>query len=199
MASVNKVILVGNLGKDPETRYTPDGAAITNITVATTDTWKTRQVAKRKKPPSGIALRSSAVWPKSPGSTSKKAARFTSRAASARASGRIKKARTATPLKSSPTRCKCLVRARGWAGRVTMMKAVAVAMRAHRHRPALAPPRADRSPQRQKNRLAASTTWTTIFRFDEDKSRSKQRARRTSVLPFKPLHKSGFLLLCDII
>ncbi len=40
MASVNKVILVGNLGRDPETRYSPDGAAITNVSIATTDTWK---------------------------------------------------------------------------------------------------------------------------------------------------------------
>ena len=36
MASVNKVILIGNLGRDPETRYTADGAAITNISIATT-------------------------------------------------------------------------------------------------------------------------------------------------------------------
>jgi len=40
MASVNKVILVGNLGRDPEVRYTPDNNAITNISLATTDTWK---------------------------------------------------------------------------------------------------------------------------------------------------------------
>lgn len=40
MASVNKVILIGNLGADPETRYTTDGAAITNIRIATTDRWK---------------------------------------------------------------------------------------------------------------------------------------------------------------
>ena len=40
MASVNKVILVGNLGRDPETRYMPDGGAITNISIATTSQWK---------------------------------------------------------------------------------------------------------------------------------------------------------------
>src|SRR5512136_2718813 len=40
MASVNKVILIGNLGRDPETRYTADGAAITNITVATSLRYK---------------------------------------------------------------------------------------------------------------------------------------------------------------
>jgi single-strand DNA-binding protein len=40
MASVNKVILIGNLGRDPETRYTADGAAITNITIATSRKYK---------------------------------------------------------------------------------------------------------------------------------------------------------------
>jgi single-strand DNA-binding protein len=40
MASVNKVIIVGNLGRDPETRYLPSGEAVTNISVATTETWK---------------------------------------------------------------------------------------------------------------------------------------------------------------
>lgn len=49
MASVNKVILVGNLGKDPEVRYMPSGEAITNITVATTDTWKDKSGEKQEK------------------------------------------------------------------------------------------------------------------------------------------------------
>ena len=40
---VNKVILVGNLGQDPETRYMPSGGAVTNITVATSETWKDKQ------------------------------------------------------------------------------------------------------------------------------------------------------------
>jgi len=38
--SVNKVILIGNLGKDPEVRFTPNGLAVANITMATTETWK---------------------------------------------------------------------------------------------------------------------------------------------------------------
>ncbi len=49
MASVNKVILVGNLGRDPETRYMPDGAAIANISVATTDTWKDKSGEKQER------------------------------------------------------------------------------------------------------------------------------------------------------
>jgi single-strand DNA-binding protein len=40
MASVNKVIVLGNLGRDPETRYSPDGAAITNVSIATTRKYK---------------------------------------------------------------------------------------------------------------------------------------------------------------
>jgi single-strand DNA-binding protein len=40
MAAINKVILIGNLGKDPEVRYTPNGNAICNVSVATTRTWK---------------------------------------------------------------------------------------------------------------------------------------------------------------
>ena len=49
MASVNKVILIGNLGKDPETRFMSNGDAVTNITVATTDAWKDKQGEKQEK------------------------------------------------------------------------------------------------------------------------------------------------------
>ncbi len=40
MASINKVILIGNLGRDPEVRYTPNGAAVCNVSIATTRNWK---------------------------------------------------------------------------------------------------------------------------------------------------------------
>lgn len=49
MASINKVILIGNLGRDPETRYSADGAAITNITLATTDSWKDKATGEKKE------------------------------------------------------------------------------------------------------------------------------------------------------
>ena len=49
MASVNKVILVGNLGADPETRYMPNGDSVTNIRVATTDRWKDKQSGEMKE------------------------------------------------------------------------------------------------------------------------------------------------------
>jgi len=49
MASVNKVILVGNLGADPETKYLPSGDAVTNIRIATTDKWKDKASGEQKE------------------------------------------------------------------------------------------------------------------------------------------------------
>ena len=49
MAGVNKVILVGNLGKDPDVRYTPDGKAVTNITLATSESWKDKNTGQRQE------------------------------------------------------------------------------------------------------------------------------------------------------
>ena len=49
MASVNKVIIVGNLGKDPEMRSFPNGDQIANVTIATTDKWKDKQTGEAKE------------------------------------------------------------------------------------------------------------------------------------------------------
>jgi single-strand DNA-binding protein len=49
MASVNKVIVVGNLGKDPETRYSPNGGAICNARIATTRNWKDKASGEKKE------------------------------------------------------------------------------------------------------------------------------------------------------
>jgi single-strand DNA-binding protein len=49
MASVNKVILVGNLGKDPETRYMPNGDQVTNVTIATSESWKDKNSGEQKE------------------------------------------------------------------------------------------------------------------------------------------------------
>ena len=46
---VNKVILIGNLGKDPETRVSPGGGSITNITVATSESWKDKQTGENQE------------------------------------------------------------------------------------------------------------------------------------------------------
>lgn len=49
MASVNKVILVGNLGADPETRYMPNGDAVCNIRLATTESWKDKSSGEKRE------------------------------------------------------------------------------------------------------------------------------------------------------
>ena len=46
---VNKVILVGNLGKDPEVRYMPNGNAVANITLATSESWKDKQTGEQQE------------------------------------------------------------------------------------------------------------------------------------------------------
>ncbi len=47
MASVNKVTIIGNLGRDPEVRYTPGGAAVCNISIATTRNWKSKETGEK--------------------------------------------------------------------------------------------------------------------------------------------------------
>lgn len=49
MASLNKATLIGNLGKDPETRFLPNGDAVANITIATTETWKDKATGEKKE------------------------------------------------------------------------------------------------------------------------------------------------------
>ena len=49
MRGVNKVIVVGNLGQDPETRYLPSGDAVTNISIATSEKWKDKQTGEQKE------------------------------------------------------------------------------------------------------------------------------------------------------
>jgi single-strand DNA-binding protein len=46
---INKVILVGNLGKDPETRYMPNGKAVTNFSIATSESWKDKQTGEQRE------------------------------------------------------------------------------------------------------------------------------------------------------
>jgi single-strand DNA-binding protein len=49
MASVNKVILIGNLGRDPEVRYTPSGSAVCNVSLATTRNWKNKDSGEKQE------------------------------------------------------------------------------------------------------------------------------------------------------
>ncbi|MBA3019468.1 MAG: single-stranded DNA-binding protein [Proteobacteria bacterium] len=49
MSGINKVILIGRLGRDPEVRYTPDGAAVANFSIATSEEWKDKATGEKKE------------------------------------------------------------------------------------------------------------------------------------------------------
>jgi len=49
MAGINKVILIGNLGRDPEVRYTPNGVAIANFSIATSEEWKDKDTGEKQE------------------------------------------------------------------------------------------------------------------------------------------------------
>jgi hypothetical protein len=89
---INKVILVGNLGADPETRYMPSGKAVTNIRIATSESWTDRTSGDKQE--------------------RTEAPRYTSKGRSGPASGKTKKAvKTATQRKLWRAKCKCWVAA----------------------------------------------------------------------------------------
>ena len=69
MAGVNKAILIGNLGRDPELRYTQNGQAVVNFTLATSETWndkasreKVERAARRSSAPSGTGSSCGGEW-----------------------------------------------------------------------------------------------------------------------------------------
>lgn len=49
MASLNKAMLIGNLGRDPEVRYSPDGNAVATVSIATTEVWKDKSTGEKKE------------------------------------------------------------------------------------------------------------------------------------------------------
>ncbi len=97
---VNKVILVGNLGQDPEVRYMPSGGAVANFTLATSESWRDKQTGEMKEQTEWHrALCCSANWRKSLVSICVKALRCTLKASCVPASGPINPVRTNTPPK----------------------------------------------------------------------------------------------------
>lgn len=107
---VNKVILVGNLGQDPEVRYMPNGGAVANLSLATSDTWTDKQTGDKKRAPSGTGWFFTASWRKLPVSICVRAPRYTSKVHCARVNGRISLAWINTLRKwwsASQARCRC--------------------------------------------------------------------------------------------
>ena len=116
MASVNKVIIVGNLGRDPEMRTFPSGDQVANVTIATTDKWKDKQSGEMREATEWHRVvfngRLAEIGPV----PAQRLPRSMWKAACARASGPTSKpARSVTPPKSAPTPCRCWAAARAWA------------------------------------------------------------------------------------
>ena len=118
MASVNKVIIVGNLGRDPETRYLPSGEAVTNISVATTETWKDKASGEKKE---------ATEWHRISffGKLAEIAGEYLKKGSQVYVEGQLRTrkyqdketARTATAPRSAPTACRCSDRGRARASR----------------------------------------------------------------------------------
>lgn len=106
MASVNKVILVGNLGRDPEVRFMPNGEAVCNFSIATTDSWRDKNGQKQERTEwhNIVMYRKLAEIA---GEYLKKGRPVYVEGACKHANGKLKKAKTATPQKSWLTKCKC--------------------------------------------------------------------------------------------
>jgi single-strand DNA-binding protein len=140
MASVNKVIVVGNLGADPETRFLPSGEAVTNIRVATTDKWKDKASGEMKE---------ATEW--------HRISFF----------GRLAEVAGEYLKKGSQVYVEGSLRTRKWQDKdgqdrySTEIRADVMQMSA-----ASRGPRPRRNPPRRRSRPASSTTWKTIFRSE---------------------------------
>jgi len=147
MASVNKVIIVGNVGRDPETRYMPSGDAVTNISVATSDRYKDKQTGEMKENTEWHRIAFFGKLAEIAGQYLKKVHRCTSRVAYGLESGRIKVDKKSIPPRSLLTACKCSVHE--WLAPERNRQAVVLNLR--RAHLAQAP--------------VHSMQWMTIFRF----------------------------------
>ena len=106
MASVNKVILMGNLGKDPEVRFMPNGDAVCNFSIATTDNWKDKNGEKQERTEwhNIVMYRKLAEIA---GEYLKKVVLYLLKADFKRVNGKRRKVKIATPLKLLQKACKC--------------------------------------------------------------------------------------------
>lgn len=110
---VNKVILIGNLGQDPEVRYMPSGGAVANITIATSETWRDKATGEQKEKPNGTELLCMENWQKWLVNICAKVLKFTLKANCKRVSGKIKVVKIATQpkwlYKAITASCRCWV------------------------------------------------------------------------------------------
>ena len=156
MASVNKVILVGNLGRDPEIRTFPSGDQVANVTIATSDRWKDKQSGEMREHTEWHRL----VF-----------------------NGRLAEIAGQYLRKGSQIYVEGSIRTRKWAARA-MTKATVVATAlpaAHRHNARQPPSVLRQLLHRLRSRrptAVVSATWTTTFRSDPLRQRSHWLSRK---------------------
>ena len=159
---VNKVILIGNCGADPETRYLPSGGAVTNVRLATSETWKDKTSGQQQERTEWHRVvffnrlaEIAAVY-------LKKGSKVYVEGQFAPASGKTRKAKTSTQRKSSPPRCRCSTAVRAavaaWVAAVTP---TTTTPRPANSSPAVAP----------RPLLSARwSPWRTTFRSDRERN-----------------------------
>ena len=152
MASVNKVILVGNLGRDPETRYTTGGEAVTNVSIATTDTWKDKAGEKQER----------TEWHRVAffGKLAEIAGEYLKKGSQVYVEGRLQTRKWQDKEGQEKYTTEII------ADRMQMLgsRAAAAAAAAASRRPSASAARAPANRRPQRRRKRTSTTWTTIFR-----------------------------------
>ena len=123
---INKVILVGNLGNQSEHRVMTSGGGVTNISIATSESWKDKNTGQMRSSPSGTVWFFSIAWQRFLQSTCARALRCMSRVHCEHVSGRTNPVKIVIRLKSLQMRCRCWIA-------VTRVRTVAVTH--HRPRP----------------------------------------------------------------
>ena len=171
---VNKVILIGNLGQDPDIRTMNNGEQVANFSLATSETWNDRHSGEKREKPNGIAASLIAGSRKSSASTCIRGVNCTSKGVWKPANGREMTGRIAIPPRSSSTKCRC-----------SIPVAAAPARMIHRRHPrnSMLRPRRVRSPRRNLRHSRKAITARTpmpplkTMKFRSDRGENQPQAR----------------------
>jgi single-strand DNA-binding protein len=177
MASVNKVILIGNLGKDPEVRYAPSGSAICNVTIATSRQWKDKTSGERQEETEWHRV---VFYDR----LAEIAGEYLKKGRPVYVEGRLKTRKWTDKegvekytTEIVAARCSCWAAAKA----VAAVPATTWAVAAPPRRAARRPPAAPRPPSRRPSRRPASTTWKTTSRSRAQWRRRHRAPARTAL------------------
>ena len=121
---INKVILIGNLGQDPEVRYMPNGNAVANISIATSESWRDKNTGEQKEMTEWHRV---VLYRR----LAEVAGEYLKKGAKVYIEGKLRTRKWQAP-KSKPMRCKCWIPVAAWAHRRANHKAVGVNHSSHK-------------------------------------------------------------------